>query len=115
MPKSREEKHQDLEKIRNEALKGGGEKRIAKQHEAGKLTARERIDLLVDKGSFQEIDAFVRHRCRDFGLEKESYAGDGVVTGFGKIFDRPVYVYSQDFTVLADHYPKRTLKRFARF
>ncbi len=99
MPKSREEKHQDLEKIRNEALKGGGEKRIAKQHEAGKLTARERIDLLVDKGSFQEIDAFVRHRCRDFGLEKESYAGDGVVTGFGKIFDRPVYVYSQDFTV----------------
>ena len=99
MPKSLKEKQQDLDKIRQEALEGGGEKRIKKQHDAGKLTARERLDLLLDKGSFQEIDAFVRHRCRDFGLDKQSYAGDGVVTGFGKIFGRPVYVYSQDFTV----------------
>lgn len=99
MPKSLEEKKQDLEQIRKEALQGGGEKRIAKQHESGKLTARERIDLLLDKESFEEIDAYVRHRCRDFGLDKQSFAGDGVVTGFGKIHGRPVYVYSQDFTV----------------
>lgn len=99
MPKSLKEKQQDLEQLRKEARKGGGDKKIAKQHESGKLTARERIDLLVDKESFEEIDAYVRHRCRDFGLDKQSYPGDGVVTGFGKIHGRPVYVYSQDFTV----------------
>ncbi|MDR9415407.1 MAG: acyl-CoA carboxylase subunit beta [Gracilimonas sp.] len=88
-----------LQKLRKEALKGGGEARIEKQHEKGKLTARERIDLLLDKGSFQEIDKFVTHRSTAFGLEKKQFLGDGVVTGLGKIHGRPVYVFSQDFTV----------------
>lgn len=88
-----------LLELRKEALLGGGEARIAKQHESGKLTARERIDVLLDKGSFEEIGALVTHRCRDFGLEKESYLGDGIITGFGTIDGRPVYVFSQDFTV----------------
>ncbi len=88
-----------LEKLRKEALKGGGEARIEKQHEKGKLTARERIDLLLDKGSFEEIDKFVTHRSTAFGLDKKQFLGDGVVTGMGKIHGRPVYVFSQDFTV----------------
>ncbi|RNC84751.1 MAG: acyl-CoA carboxylase subunit beta [Balneola sp.] len=93
------EKVERLLSLRKEALKGGGEARIAKQHEKGKLTARERIDLLVDKGSFEEIDAFVTHRSSAFGLEKQKYLGDGVITGFGKVHGKPVYVFSQDFTV----------------
>ena len=88
-----------LQKLREEALKGGGEARIEKQHDKGKLTARERIDLLVDKGSFDEIDKFVTHRSTAFGLDKQQYLGDGVVTGHAKIHGRPVYVFSQDFTV----------------
>ena len=88
-----------LKKLREEAKKGGGEVRIEKQHEKGKLTARERIDILLDKNSFEEIDAFVTHRSHAFGLDKKQYLGDGVVTGFGKINGRPVYVFSQDFTV----------------
>lgn len=88
-----------LLELRKEALLGGGEARIKKQHDSGKLTARERVDILLDKGSFEEIGAFVRHRARDFGLEHESYLGDGVITGFGTIEGRPVYVFSQDFTV----------------
>jgi len=92
-------KTQKLEAIRKEALLGGGEKRILKQHAGGKLTARERVDLLIDKGSFVEIDAFVKHRSHDFGLDKQHYLGDGIITGFGKINGRPVYVFSQDFTV----------------
>lgn len=95
----REEKFDKLKKLRAESKLGGGEDRIKKQHASGKLTARERIDLLLDKGSFEEIGSLVRHRCRDFGLAKQSYPGDGVVTGFGKIDGRPVYVFSQDFTV----------------
>jgi propionyl-CoA carboxylase beta chain len=93
------EKVKRLLKLREEALKGGGEVRIEKQHDKGKLTARERIDLLVDKGSFEEIDAFVTHRSTAFGLDKQQFLGDGVVTGFGKIHGKPVYVFSQDFTV----------------
>jgi propionyl-CoA carboxylase beta chain len=88
-----------LQKLREEALKGGGKARIEKQHDKGKLTARERIDLLVDKGSFDEIDKFVTHRSTAFGLDKQQYLGDGVVTGHAKIHGRPVYVFSQDFTV----------------
>jgi propionyl-CoA carboxylase beta chain len=88
-----------LHSLRKEAKLGGGQDRIDKQHEAGKMTARERLDFLLDKGSFEEIGAFVRHRSRDFGLDKISYPGDGVVTGFGTIDGRPVYVFSQDFTV----------------
>ncbi|HPR60054.1 MAG TPA: acyl-CoA carboxylase subunit beta [Prolixibacteraceae bacterium] len=85
--------------LRNEARVGGGEDRIAKQHEQGKLTARERIDLLLDEGSFEELDMFVTHRCNNFGLEKTKYKGDGVVTGHGTIDGRVVYVFAQDFTV----------------
>ncbi len=88
-----------LQKLRKEARKGGGEARIQKQHDKGKLTARERIDLLVDKGSFEEIDKFVTHRSSAFGLEKQKILGDGVVTGHAKIHGRPVYLFSQDFTV----------------
>jgi propionyl-CoA carboxylase beta chain len=82
-----------------EAMLGGGEKRIEAQHKKGKLTARERIELLMDEGSFEEIGRFVMHRAKDFGLDKEHYLGDGVVTGYGKVNGRLVYVFSQDFTV----------------
>lgn len=96
---SENEKVQKLKEKREQAKKGGGEKRIQKQHDKGKLTARERIDLLLDKNSFEEIDVFVTHRSTDFGLDKKKILGDGVVTGQGKINGRPVYVFSQDFTV----------------
>lgn len=82
-----------------EAMLGGGEKRIAQQHKKGKLTARERIDLLLDPESFEELGRFVLHRSKDFGLDKEYYLGDGVVTGYGTVNGRLVYVFSQDFTV----------------
>jgi propionyl-CoA carboxylase beta chain len=82
-----------------DAKKGGGEKRIEAQHKKGKLTARERVDILLDAGSFEEIGMFVTHRSTDFGMEKEQYLGDGVVTGYGAINGRLVYVFSQDFTV----------------
>nr|WP_109618018.1 acyl-CoA carboxylase subunit beta [Sediminitomix flava] len=88
-----------LAEMNKEAELGGGEKRIAAQHKKGKLTARERINLLFDKGTFQEIGKFVRHRETAFGLEDEHYLGDGVVTGYGKINGRMTYVFSQDFTV----------------
>ena len=89
----------ELEKRRQEALLGGGQERIDKQHKDGKLTARERIDLLLDPGTFVELDRFVTHRCTDFGMENKKFWGDGVVTGYGKIEGRLVYVFSQDFTV----------------
>ena len=85
--------------MRERARLGGGPERIAQQHAKNKLTARERIDLLVDEGTFVELDAFVTHRATDFGLDKERYLGDGVVTGFGKVEGRLVYVFSQDFPV----------------
>ncbi|GJQ31755.1 MAG: methylmalonyl-CoA carboxyltransferase [Ignavibacteriaceae bacterium] len=93
------EKIAELREKRELAKKGGGEEKLAKQHKQGKLSARERIELLLDEGSFEEIDVFVKHRSKDFGLEKQTYYGDGVVTGFGTIEGRPVAVYSQDFTV----------------
>ena len=89
----------ELEARRHEARLGGGEKRIAAQHAKGKLTARERIDLLLDEGSFEEFDMFVTHRATDFGMAAQQPAGDGVVTGWGTINGRMVYVFSQDFTV----------------
>ncbi|WP_207456028.1 acyl-CoA carboxylase subunit beta [Azospirillum sp. SYSU D00513] len=88
-----------LESMRAAARLGGGEKRIAAQHGKGKLTARERIDLLLDEGSFEEFDMFVEHRCTDFGMEGQKVPGDGVVTGHGTINGRLVFVFSQDFTV----------------
>jgi propionyl-CoA carboxylase beta chain len=90
---------QELEARRADARLGGGEKRIATQHAKGKLTARERIKLLLDDESFEEFDMFVAHRCVDFGMDATRPAGDGVVTGWGTINGRLVYVYSQDFTV----------------
>ncbi len=92
-------KTEHLRAIKQEAMLGGGEQRVAKQHAAGKLTARERLDLLLDKGSFRELDMLVVHRSHDFGLEKQLYLGDGVVTGYGTANGRLVFVFSQDFTV----------------
>ena len=85
--------------LRAVAKLGGGQKRIDAQHEKGKLTARERIDILLDEGSFEEFDMFVTHRCTNFGMENTKFLGDGVVTGHGTIDGRVVYVFSQDFTV----------------
>ena len=85
--------------MKEQALQGGGTDRISAQHKKGKLTARERIDLLIDEGTFEEIGKFVRHRSSDFGMEKQRILGDGVVTGYGKVDGRLVHVYSQDFTV----------------
>lgn len=93
------EKIKNLIDLRAEAKMGGGERRIAAQHAKGKFTARERIDMLLDEGSFEELDMFVTHRCNNFGMEKEKYLGDGVVTGHGTIDGRTVYVFAQDFTV----------------
>ena len=97
--KTNEDKFNILEKKNAEALLGGGEIRIAAQHKKGKLTARERVTLLLDEGSFEEIGKFVMHRCKDFGLDKEYYLGDGVITGYGTVNGRMIYVFAQDFTV----------------
>src|SRR3990170_528865 len=88
-----------LETRRDEARLGGGVARIEAQHKRGKLTARERIELLLDKGSFEELDMFVQHRSSDFGMEKTKVPGDGVVTGWGTVNGRTVYLFSKDFTV----------------
>lgn len=96
---STQDKIKQLIELRAEAKLGGGQKRIDAQHKKGKLTARERIELLLDEGSFEEFDMFVSHRCHNFGLEENKILGDGVVTGHGTIDGRIVYVFSQDFTV----------------
>ncbi len=95
------EKHplKQLELMEAAALKGGGDERIAKQHAAGKLTARERVEVLLDAGTFVELDKFVTHRCADFGMEQQKILGDGVVTGYGTVNGRQVFVFAQDFTV----------------
>ena len=90
---------QILNEKREESQLGGGQKRIESQHAKGKLTARERLDILLDEGTFQEIGAMVTHRSKDFGMEKQRILGDGVITGYGKVNSRLVYVFSQDFTV----------------
>src|SRR5918995_5633969 len=90
------EKLQDLQR---RADLGGGEERRRRQHEAGKLTARERIDLLFDAGTFEETDKLVTHRCRDFGMSEQLIPGDGVIAGHGRVGGRPVYAFAQDFTV----------------
>ena len=93
------DKVRELIALREEARLGGGQKRIESQHKKGKYTARERIAMLLDEGSFEEVDMFVRHRSTNFGIDKESYLGDGIVTGCGTIEGRLVYIYAQDFTV----------------
>ena len=109
-----EKKIEQLLEKRKQALLGGGQKRIESQHAKGKLTARERINILLDEGSFEEFDMFVTHRCTDFGLDKEQYYGDGVITGYGTIDGRLVYVFSQDFTVfggsLSESYAEKICK-----
>jgi len=96
---AREELLEELERRLDAARAGGGAARVERQHKAGKLTARERVDLLLDKGSFVELDALVVHRCQDFGMERQRIPGDGVVTGYGTVDGRLVYVFAQDFTV----------------
>ncbi len=98
-PLTTAEKIAELARKREQAMLGGGERRIAAQHAKGKLTARERLDLLLDEGSFEELDAFVTHRATDFGMDEQRFLGDGVVTGYGRIDGRLVFVFSQDFTV----------------
>lgn len=108
------EKIEQLAALNHQAELGGGEDRIAKQHAAGKLIARERIELLLEKGSFVEVDKFVTHRCTEFGLEKQRPLGDGVVTGYGLIGKRTVFVFAQDFTVfggaLSETYARKICK-----
>jgi propionyl-CoA carboxylase beta chain len=105
---------EDLKRRNREAELGGGPERIDKQHQAGKLTARERVEKLLDAGSFEEIDRLVTHRCTDFGMEKNRIPGDGVITGFGKVHQRPVFVFAQDFTVfggsLSEAYAEKICK-----
>lgn len=109
-----EDKIKELMQMREKARLGGGEKRIESQHKKGKYTARERIDLLLDEGSFEEFDMFVSHRCIDFGLEGQEYLSDGVVTGYGTIDGRLVFIFSQDFTVfggsLSEMYAEKICK-----
>lgn len=108
------EKIEQLNKLNQQAELSGGADRIAKQHAAGKLTARERIELLLEKGTFVEIDKFVTHKCYDFGLEKQRPLGDGVITGYGLIGKRTVFVFAQDFTVfggaLSETYARKICK-----
>src|SRR5438045_164456 len=92
-------KFEELRERNEQAERGGGEKRIEKQHKEGKLTARERIELLLDEGTFVEMDKFVSHRCLDFGMEKQQYPGDGFITGHGRIDGRLVFLFAQDFTI----------------
>ncbi|BAX78993.1 acyl-CoA carboxylase subunit beta [Labilibaculum antarcticum] len=109
-----QDKIKKLIDLRTEAKLGGGEKRIESQHKKGKFTARERIDMLLDEGSFEEFDMFVQHRCTNFGMEKTKFLGDGVVTGQGTIDGRLVFVFSQDFTVfggsLSETYAQKICK-----
>ena len=109
-----ENKIQELLLKREEAKLGGGQKRIDSQHKKGKLTARERIDLLLDEGSFEEFDMFVTHRSHDFGLEKTHYLSDGVITGYGTIDGRIVYVFSQDFTVFGGSLSETFAKKICK-
>ncbi|MEK5441931.1 acyl-CoA carboxylase subunit beta [Fredinandcohnia sp. FSL W7-1320] len=107
------EKINELYDRRREVELGGGDEKIDKQHEKGKLTARERIDLLLDKGTFVELNPFIEHRSTDFGLEDKKGPGDGVVTGYGKINGRPVYLFSQDFTVFGGALGEMHAKKIA--
>ncbi len=109
-----EDKFRELERRNEEALKAGGEARVKRQHDAGKMTARERVEYLLDPGSFNEIDRYVTHRSTDFGMEKKKFPGDGVITGYGRINGRRVYFFAQDFTVfggsLSEAYAEKICK-----
>ncbi|MCQ6273778.1 acyl-CoA carboxylase subunit beta [Bacillus sp. V3B] len=103
----------DLYDRKREVELGGGDERINKQHEKGKLTARERIELLVDRGTFVEFNPFIEHNCNDFGLDRQKSPGDGVVTGFGKVNGRPIYLFAQDFTVFGGALGEMHAKKIA--
>ena len=105
---------EQLEERRAQARQGGGEARIARQHEKGKLTARERIDALLDECSFEEFDMFVTHRCTDFGMDKTGFPGDGVVTGWGTINGRKTFVFAQDFTVFGGSLSETNAKKICK-
>src|SRR3954454_4054519 len=105
---------EELEKRRELARLGGGEKRIAAQHAKGRLTARERLSVLLDAGSFEEYDMFVEHNCADFGMERQRIPGDGVVTGSGTINGRLVYVFAQDFTVFGGSLSERHAQKICK-
>jgi len=111
---SLQERFEELRRRHREAELAGGEERIQRQHKAGKKTARERIELLVDKGSFVELDRFVVHQCRDFGMEEQKIPGDGVVTGSARIHGRPLFLFAQDFTIfggsLSETYARKICK-----
>ncbi|EIJ78787.1 carboxyl transferase [Bacillus methanolicus PB1] len=107
------EKINELYDRRREVEMGGGDEKIERQHEKGKLTARERIDLLVDPGTFVELNPFIEHRSTDFGLDKQKGPGDGVVTGYGKVNGRPVFLFSQDFTVFGGALGEMHAKKIA--
>jgi propionyl-CoA carboxylase beta chain len=107
------EKINELYDRKREIEIGGGDERIQKQHEKGKLTARERIELLVDEGTFVELNPFLEHRCSDFGLSEQKAPGDGVVTGYGKVNGRPIYLFSQDFTVFGGALGEMHAKKIA--
>ena len=109
-----EKKIEELKKKKQSAKLGGGKDKIKKQHEKGKLTARERVDLLLDPGTFTEMDMFALHQCTDFGMEKNRIPGDGVVTGYGKVNDRLVYVFSQDFTVFGGSLGERFAQKICK-
>src|SRR3990172_8270747 len=94
-----DEETSDLQRLKEQSRLGGGKERIEAQHARGKLTARERLNILLDEGTFQELDSLVTHRTTEFGLAKQKYYGDAVVTGYGRIDGRLVYVFAQDFTV----------------
>ena len=104
----------ELEKRREAARMGGGQKRIDAQHAKGRLTARERLDVLLDEGSFEELDAYVEHNCVDFGMEDTKIPGDGVVTGSGTINGRLVFVFSQDFTVFGGSLSEAHAKKICK-
>jgi acetyl-CoA carboxylase carboxyltransferase component len=111
---STDKRLEQLKKLQEEAKLGGGQKRIDAQHAKGKLTARERLDLLLDKGSFEEFDMFVRHRSHDFGLDKKKYYTDGVITGCGTIDGRKVFVFSQDFTIFGGSLAKAHAEKICK-
>jgi propionyl-CoA carboxylase beta chain len=114
LAKTTREKIEDLKKQKEKVLLGGGKERIVKLHEAGKLTARERIELLMDEGSFQEIGVFVTHRCQDFGMPERKVVGDGVVAGHGTVDGRRVFVFAQDFTVFGGTMGEMNAKKICR-
>src|SRR5262245_3462362 len=111
---SLQERFEELRRLRREAELGGGEERVRRQHKAGKKTARERLEILLDPGSFMELDQLVVHQSHDFGMEAQRFLGDGVVTGSGRIHGRPVFVFAQDFTVfggsLSEAYARKICK-----